>query len=173
MKITKRQLKRIIAEEHAIVYGTKKPARKRTRKLTAKQRRIVEAKKRKAILAEARRNYACDQVLEEGLGKFLKQIGGMFSKGMEQATKIKDATVTAWNDLGEKIDADENAMEAFRDEMKSDLGDIQKNITNTIKGYSSFKKIVDELPEEEREDKTKELYAAALALFKSELAALS
>ena len=173
MKITKKQLKRIIAEEHAIVYGTKKPARKRTRKLTARQRRIVEAKKRKAILAEARRNYACDQVLEEGLGKFLKQIGGMFSKGMEQASKIKDATVDAWNELGDKIDADEQAMEAFREEMKTDLGDMQKNITDTIKRYTSFKKIVDDLPEDEKDEKTKELYAAALALFKSELAALS
>lgn len=173
MKITKKQLKRIIAEEYSIVYGTKKPARKRTRKLTAKQRRIVEAKKRKAIIAEARRNYACDQVLEEGLGKFLKQMGGMFSKGLEQASKIKDATVTAWNDLGEKLDADENKMEAFKEEMISDLGDIQKNITRTIKGYSSFKDIVDGLPDEEKEEKTKELYAAALALFKSHLAALS
>lgn len=173
MKITKKQLKRIIAEEHAIVYGTKKPARRRTRKLTAKQRRIVEAKKRKAILAEARRNYACDEVLEEGLGKFLKQMGGMFTKGLEQASKIKDATVDAWKDLGDKIDADEKAMQDFRDEMKTDLGDIQKSITDTIKGYTSFKKIVDDLPDEEKDDKTKELYAAALALFKSELAALS
>ena len=173
MKITKRELKRIIAEEHALVYGTKKPSRKRTRKLTPKQRRIVEAKKKKAILAEVRRNYACDQVIEEGIGKFLKQMGGMFSKGLEQAAKVKDATVTAWNELGDKIDADEEAMEAFREEIKSDMPDMQKQLTSLIKGYSSFKKIVDDLPEKEKDEKTKELFAAALALYRAELAALS
>ena len=48
MKITKGQLKRIIAEEYAVVYGTK-------RKLTSRQRKIVETKKKRAVLAEAMR----------------------------------------------------------------------------------------------------------------------
>ena len=48
MKITKGQLKRIIAEEHQVVFGKKPASRKRTRRLTAKQRRIVEAKKKQA-----------------------------------------------------------------------------------------------------------------------------
>jgi len=171
MKITKGQLKRIIAEEYAVVYGAKKPAAKRTRRLTPKQRQIVEAKKKKAILAEVKRNYACDQVLEEGLPKFLKQLGGMFSKGMEQASKIKNAMAEEWNELGEKIDADEKAMEAFKAEIKDGVSTIKDDIERSVRGYKTFKDIVDNLPEEEKEQKTQELYAAALALFKSAIAA--
>ena len=173
MKITKKQLKRIISEEHALVYGTKKSSRKKTRKLTSRQRRIVEARKKRAILREAQRNYACNQVIEEGFGKFLKQVGGMFSKGMEQAGKIKNQTVDAWNELGEKIEADEKNMNAFREEMKEDIKGLQDGMMKTIKNYASFKKITDELPEESKEEKTKELFAAAIAVMKAELAAMT
>jgi len=173
MKITKKQLKRIIAEEHAVVYGKTKPSRRRTRKLTSKQRRIVEARKKRAILKEAQRNYACNQVIEEGFGKFLKQVGGMFSKGVEQAAKIKDNTVAAWKDLGDKIDADEKKMNDFREEMKADISDFQAQLQKAIQGYKSFAAITDELPEDKKEEKTKELFAAAIALMKAELAAMT
>ena len=174
MKITKKQLKKIIAEEHAIVYGTKKPLARKTRKLSAKQRRIVEAKKKKAILAEVKRNYACDEVLEEGIGKFLKQIGGMFAKGMEQAGKIKDATTEEWRKLGEKIDAEEADMKAFEDEMKQDLVDLKQDIENAVKKYASFKTIVDKIEGDDKakEEKTKQLYAAGIQLVKAQLAAM-
>jgi len=174
MKITRKQLKQIIAEEHAIVYGTKKPSSRKTRKLSPKQRRIVEAKKKKAILAEVQRNYACDEVLEEGIGKFLKQLGGMFSKGMEQAVKIKDATAEEWRKLGEKIDAEEADMKAFEDEMKQDLQGLKQDIENAVKKYASFKKIIDKLEgdDDAKEEKTKQLYAAGIQLVKSQLAAM-
>lgn len=175
MKITRKQLKAIIAEEHAIVYGTKKGAAKKTRKLTPKQRRIVEAKKRKAILAEVQRNYACNEVLEEGLPKFLKQLGGMFSKGLEQAVKIKDATTEEWRKLGEKIDAEEADMKAFEDEMKQDLASLKQDIENAVKKYSSFKNIIDKIEgdDDAKAEKTKQLYAAGIQLVKSELAAMA
>ena len=54
MKITKRQLKRIIAEEHAIVYGKqKKPARKR--RTTSKRNKALNEWTRRAykLLREA------------------------------------------------------------------------------------------------------------------------
>jgi hypothetical protein len=173
MKITKGQLKRIIAEEHALVYGTRKPARKKTRRLTTKQRRIVEAKKKRAILAEVRRNYACDAVLEEGLGKFLSQLGGMFTQGFEKVKAVRKEVGDAWTDLGTKFDADEKLMTAFTTELKDDLKDISGQLQNQMKKYNSFKAIVDGLKgtPEEIDAKTKEVFAAGLALLKTSVAA--
>ena len=166
MKITKRQIRKIIAEEYTAVYGSRKPAKKPT----SRQRKIVEAKKKRAILAEARRNYNQDQVLEEGLGSFLKKLGGMFGKAMKQATTTYNTVQGAWKEVSDNIDLKEDQRKEFEEAIKRDAIDLGKEFTSHVKRMPEFKKIADSFSEEDKDKKQKELFAAALSLFKATVA---
>ena len=166
MKITKRQLRKIIAEEYTAVYGSRKPAKKST----SRQRKIVEAKKKRAILAEARRNYNQDQVLEEGLGSFLKKLGGMFGKAMKQATTVYGTVQGAWKEVSDNIDLKEDQRKEFEEAIKRDAIELGKEFTTHVQRMPEFKKIADSFSEEDKDKKQKELFAAALSLFKATVA---
>ena len=98
MKITKGQLKRIIAEEYAVVYGTK---RKPARRSASRTKRLREAN-RANLLREAKAEILVQEMMQEGwfsdlLGG-LKSVGGKAGeqamKGYEKVTKT---TTDAWN----------------------------------------------------------------------------
>jgi hypothetical protein len=168
MKITKGQLKRIIAEEHALVYGTRKPARKRTRRLTAKQRRIVEAKKKRAILAEVRMHYSCDQVLEEGLGSFLKKLGGFAMQGAKKAKSAYDDTMSAWDEISDQVDLEEKKKEALLKAIKADAVKLNSQLGDALKASPEFKDAVDSFKDDKNKDeKTQQLFAVAYQAVKS------
>ena len=171
MKITKGQLKRIIAEEHALVYGTKTRARKKTRRLSAKQRRIIEAKKKRAILAEVRMHYNCDQVMEEGLGSFLKKLGGFAAKGAEKAKSVVSDTMQAWNEVSDQVDLENDKKEALIAAIKQDAERENKRFKKTIEDSQPFKDAVASFPDDDKKDeKTKQLFAAAFQALKSIIA---
>lgn len=171
MKITKRQLKRIIAEEHALVYGTKNRTRKKTRRLTTKQRRIVEAKKKRAILAEVRLQYNCDQVMEEGFGSFLKKLGGFAAKGAQKAKSVVDDTMNAWDEVSDQVDLEEEKREALIAAIKADAEKANKQFKGGIESLPEFKAAVASLKDDENKDeKTKQLFAIAFQTIKSIIA---
>ena len=165
MKITKGQLKRIIAEEYAVVYGTK-------RKLTSRQRKIVETKKKRAVLAEAMRNYTANEVLEEGLGSFLKKIGGMLGKASKAAAETYTAAQGAWQEVSDKIDLEDGQKEAFEKAVKNKSLDANKALKDIIIDMPEYKAIVDSFGEGDEDTKAKmakqrELFAAAISLLSS------
>ena len=68
MKITKGKLKQIIAEEHAIVYGTNR--RPQGRRRTTKKQRMNEA--RRELVLEIQSRAISNELLEEGFFDALK-----------------------------------------------------------------------------------------------------
>ena len=64
MKITKRQLKRIIAEEYALVNGTKR-RRTSSKRVSAKSKQLREAK-RADLLREAKAKILVEEMMQEG-----------------------------------------------------------------------------------------------------------
>ena len=67
MKITKRQLKRIIAEEHALVYG--KPKRKTSRKRRSSRKAMLESRRRKReIMIEAKAKILAEELVTLSFG---------------------------------------------------------------------------------------------------------
>ena len=143
MKITRKQLKRIIAEEHAVVYGTKPKRNVRRRKPIGKK------KTRKQYLSEARRELIreqraiafSNQVIEEGFGSFLKGIGkgiGKIAGGAGEAawgqmTKAGGAIATAANTAAEAAtDAISDLGGAIADGASNAGTTIAKSITDEI-----------------------------------------
>ena len=98
MKITKGQLKRIIAEEYTAIYGKKKLISK-PKRLT-KSKRIREAKRRN-LLREAKAEILVEEMMQEGwfsdlLGG-LKSIGGKAGEeAMKGYEKVAKSTTDAW-----------------------------------------------------------------------------
>jgi methionyl-tRNA synthetase len=168
MRITKGQLKRIVAEEHAIVYGTKRPASKITRKLTASQRRIIEAKKQRAILTEAKLNYAMNGVIEEGLGSFLKKLGGMAMKGAQKVTQAVSDTKAAWDEVSKEVEIEEKAKADVEKAIKDEAGKLNKEVMEKIKNLAAVKQALE--PIKDDKEKVQKVYAAAMALVKGMLA---
>lgn len=104
MKITKGQLKRIIAEEHDLVYGKPKRTVKRRKPIGRKKTRkqyITEA--RQQLIREQRAIAFSNQVIEEGFGTMLKGLakgigklaGGGAEKAWGQMTKAGSAIANA------------------------------------------------------------------------------
>tara|TARA_B100000676_G_C17940441_1_gene766101 strand:- start:12 stop:539 length:528 start_codon:yes stop_codon:yes gene_type:complete len=98
MKITKRQLKRIIAEEYALVHGTKR--RRTSRRSTRNARQLREAK-RAELLREAKAKILVEEMMQEGW--FTDLIGGLTAVGGEAGKaakagyeKVAKATTDAW-----------------------------------------------------------------------------
>lgn len=120
MKITKGQLKRIIAEEHALVNGkTRKTRRPVGRRKTAKKRFVNEAKRE--LVLEIQSRAVSNELLEEGFFDAIKAgFGAVKSLGgkaagaaaekagkaakavSDQATALKDAAAAQIDALKEK-----------------------------------------------------------------------
>ena len=139
MKITRKQLKRIIAEEHAVVYGTKP-------KRNVRRRRPVGRKKtRKQYLSEARRELLreqraiafSNQLIEEGFGSFMSGIakgigkiaGGAGEAAWGQMTKAGGAIATAANTAAE---AATDAISDLGGAIADGAGKVGETIAKTI-----------------------------------------
>ena len=88
MKITKGQLKRIIAEEHAVVYGTKTKTRRPVgRRKTSKKQYVNEAKRE--LINEIQARAITNQLLEEGiLNEFFGKMGRMAKAAFKTAKGV-------------------------------------------------------------------------------------
>jgi len=113
MKITKRELKRIIAEEYAVVYG--KPKRKTSKRNSNRRRRLQERKlleaRKKDLLIEAKAKLIVEEfMMNEGFfgkmaaglsglfggeGGIADQVGGTIEKVTSAVTKSKDQALAA------------------------------------------------------------------------------
>ena len=150
MKITKGQLKRIIAEEHAVVYGKKRRGTIKGRARKSKQVRLNEAKRH--LIAEAQARVMTGELLEEGFFDAIKSVfqtgGGVLDKAGEsiakniagagkaivkQAGELKKAAgekVTALKKAGEEKIADiyqeylKNYVNSIGDRIEKDLNDV-------------------------------------------------
>jgi len=169
-KINSKQLRQLIIQE---ISGKKSKPTMKIRRLSNKQKRQISESKKRQRITEARITIAEMEVMEEGLGTFLKKIGGMAAKGIKAAVAAKDTAVSAWEEVSAKVEADEQLVKDFEAELKNDLKTLQSDIMRNVKTSKAFKSIVDDLSDEEKEEKTKELFAAAVALVKAELAALA
>ena len=168
MKITKGQLKRIIAEEHQVVFGKKPASRKRTRRLTAKQRRIVEAKKKQAILREVKINYACNEVIEEGLGSFIRKLGGFAAKGAKKVADAYKDSKDAWDEVSSKVELEDAAKEAAEKALKAKAIEESEKMMNMIKEMPEIKAALEKLGDDK--DAIQKVYASAIAVYKGMLA---
>ena len=156
MKITKGQLKRIIAEEHAVVYGRRKPTASRR---VAKKRRLSEAKRELVIEMQSRA--IANELLEEGFFDSIKAglkaaagIGGKaagaaMKKAGEAAQSVKDGVGELAAAAGEQIEAmkqaGKDALAAVQDEYLKKLTDeITKKLQATAKELAAALKDKDE-----------------------------
>lgn len=140
MKITKGQLKRIIAEEHAVVYGTKRRTRRPvgTRRV-AKKRYLSEAKRE--MINEIQARAISNQLMEAGFFSALKAgfktamglggeaAGAALKKGAEAANAVKGKVGSLATAAGEQIEAMKKAgedalaavQEKYLDQLKKDI----------------------------------------------------
>ena len=141
MKITKRQLKRIIAEEHAIVYGSKTARRKNSKK---NSKRLSEQR-----LNEVANNQA-EMLMELGFIDAIKSavgLAGDYASGAATKTTQKIGQgVTAVADAARNVaDAAANKVEDLKKAGKDALADIHKeylekykeNLIDTVNQHSS------------------------------------
>ena len=158
MKITRKQLKRIIAEEHAVVYGTKPKRTVRRRKPVGrkKTRKQYLSEARQELLREQRAIAFSNQVIEEGFGSFMSGIakgigkiaGGASEKAFGQMTKAGGAIATAASnaataagtaitDLGKGIadgatKAGETIAQSITDEIVSNIQKLTKQAMSRL-----------------------------------------
>ena len=128
MRITKGQLRRIIAEEHALVYGkktkptNKKVSRKRTTaKPTRRKLSPLKEARRRDLMIEARAEILVEELLEEGF--FSKLMAGLKGAGShvgeKMATPIKKAAQLASSAWEETQTAYRKAAEEQEDKEKA------------------------------------------------------
>ena len=125
MKITKRQLKKIISEEYALVYGKKAPVSKnrKRRVARAKQKRLQERKMhQREVLIEAKAKIIAREIMEEGwftdalagiggvLGKAGEKVGDQVGKVGKMADDTWKATKKAYVDAA-KENKDKNTIQ--------------------------------------------------------------
>ena len=130
MKITKGKLKRIIAEEHAVVYGTKRRTRRPVgRRKTAKKRFVNEAKRE--LVLEIQSRALSNELLEEGFFDAIKAgFGAIKNLGGKAATSAAEkagAAVKSVSDTAGKLkSAASDQIEALKDAGKEGLAAVQK-----------------------------------------------
>lgn len=125
MKITKRELKRIIAEEHAAVYGKKPLGR---RKITKKQH-MTEAKRQ--LVVEIQSRAISNEILEEGffdaLKAGVKALGSLGGKAASAAAqKASDAGATIAKKAEEMKSAAGEQIQALKDKGNEALATVQE-----------------------------------------------
>lgn len=156
MKITKNQLKRIIAEEYALVYGSKKKNKISKTKKTLRERKRIKAR-RNELIREAQGRLVVEHMLEENFFKAIWSIltGPMktaAAAGVKAGKQISTAAAERWNDsydetqISDISDAFEEAASMAQDLDKR----VLKNIGKTLGGSGRFeedeiKKIVGEI----------------------------
>mgnify|MGYP005726436473 CR=1 FL=1 len=133
MKITKGQLKRIIAEEHQLVFG-KKPVRGKSRKTRKLQERKLLAERKKQILVEAKAQMILEEYMlmnEFSIKKMFAGAKGLFGgdKGLagqiyKAASSVASALDTARKEALAAADASIKAME--NEEGKAAMEEIKK-----------------------------------------------
>ena len=153
MKITKGKLKQIIAEEHAIVYGTKR--RPQGRRRTTKKQRMNEA--RRELVLEIQSRAISNELLEEGFFDALKagfdavtSLGGKAASAAakkagsaakavtDQATALKKAAgaqIEALKDAGKDALAkvQEEYLEKYKAQIKSQIEEYTKELVALMK----------------------------------------
>lgn len=156
MKITKGQLKRIIAEEHALVYGksSKKTNRKSSRRVRGSkkvarrslQERRILARRRQEILLEARAQLIAEKMLQESwLTKAFAGIKGALTAGGTEiadlagkvAAPIKDAKNKVVAAYKKSAEAEENeskkkALAALPEEAEKVAGELYKDFAKQL-----------------------------------------
>ena len=167
MKITKGQLKRIIAEEHKLVYGkpTKTRKRKPTGRRKTKKQYMNEAKRQ--VIIEIQSKAIANQVLEEGLWDMIKGAastvkdlaGDAGAAAQQKITKgyeaVKGAGEGAWDAAGDYVEGLKTAgNEKLADVSKNFLENTKKSIEEKIKAVSGdlakqIKKIDDGMSDDE------------------------
>ena len=134
MKITKGQLKRIIAEEHQVVFG-KRPVRGKSRKSRKLQERKLLAERKKQILVEAKAQMILEEYMlmnEFSIKKMFAGAKGLFGgdKGLagqiyKAASSVTSALNTARKEAMAAADASIKAME--NEEGKAAMEEIKKD----------------------------------------------
>lgn len=177
MKITKKQLKRIIAEEHRLVYGTKKPRRVKGRKTTARRKTNKQylSEARRELIIEQRSIAFSNQLNELGLGTMLKGLGsgikkiagGAASKSWEKMQDaggaIAGAAETAYNAATDAMEEIGGAIGGAAEDMGKT---ISKSITNelTKKIEEMTKEAMSRLQKEFPDKDEKEIKAFVLSI---------
>ena len=126
MKITKGQLKRIIAEEYAVVYGTKR--RPQGRRRTTKKQRMNEAKRE--LVLEIQSRAISNELLEEGFFDAIKAgFSTVTSLGGKAAGAAAEKAGKAAKAVSDQASALKNAatdqIDALKDAGKDALATVQ------------------------------------------------
>ena len=148
MKITKGQLKRIIAEEHALVYG--EPKRKTSKRRSLSRKAMLESRRRKReIMIEAKAKILAEEMIQEGW--FTDMLSGLGAAAKSNYKKVKSAASDAWQDTKaeyakgvaenqekEKAAADKKALEFAEGEAKSKYKEYLEGLSKILLkgGYS-------------------------------------
>jgi hypothetical protein len=125
MKITKRELKRIIAEEHALVYGKKLIGRRKT----SKKQHMHEAKRQ--LVVEIQSRAISNEILEEGffdaLKAGVKALGSLGGKAASAAAqKASDAGANIAKKAEEMKSAAGEQIQALKDKGNEALATVQE-----------------------------------------------
>lgn len=125
MKITKRELKRIIAEEHAAIYGKKPLGRRKT----TKKQHMTEAKRQ--LVVEIQSRAISNEILEEGffdaLKAGVKALGSLGGKAASAAAqKASDAGATIAKKAEEMKSAAGQQIQALKDKGNEALASVQE-----------------------------------------------
>lgn len=160
MKITRKQLKRIIAEEHAVVYGQKKRTTRKPqgRRKTSKKVYMNEAKRE--MINEIQARALSNQILEEGiLNEFFGKMGRLAKAAFKTAKdtageagaaaikKVTDAGQAVASKAGEMVAGTTEFIGGMKDGGKEKLAKIGssfvKNAQEELK--ADIKKLTDDL----------------------------
>jgi len=180
MKITKGQLKRIIREEHALVYGAKKPTRVKGRKTTSrrKTRKQYLSEARRELIIEQRSIAFANQLHEAGFGSMLKGLAKGISGIAGGAAEAAWGGMTkAGNAIASAADKAATASMGAMTDIAGAIGDkademgktISKNITDEVvqKIQELTKDAMSRLQKEYPDKEEEELKAFVMAVIQN------
>ena len=150
MKITKKQLKRIIAEEHKVVYGTKPRASRKRRQLTlTEKKRQIKRDYRYQLLAEEMyhdglaktqlkgHKYQLTQKRQLNEFRALRKLSNFFSGVKANFSAAKDVASNLKKDFDEYVkntssEAIQQAADQKKEAIKKQIQDLVKNLTGEL-----------------------------------------
>ena len=150
MKITKGQLKRIIAEEHAVVYGKKTKSRRPVGRRKIAKKRFVNEAKRELVL-EIQSRAVSNELLEEGFFDAIKAgFGAVKDLGGKAAASAAEAAAGAAKSVSDKAKdlqkAAASQIQAVKDAGNDALASVQEEY---LKKYTEeIKKRIEEYTKE-------------------------
>jgi len=148
MKITKGQLKRIIAEEHALVYGTKR--RPQGRRKTTKKQRLSEAKRE--LISEIQTRATVNELMAEGFfGNMFRNMKAALSTagdiageaGAAAAGKVAKTGKAIADKAGEMKTQAGEYIDGLKDSGNEKIADISRKFQESI--VSQLKKQIADL----------------------------